>query len=116
MSDPNWRWIEHNFMSNDFRFEFVACVPVSWVERHFKILNLARLRGCLRAVRKAKREQALVIVTHGPTIAAWCGLFALLLGLRSQLLAHSFNFTKLPSKPKTILFRLGLKRADRLVT
>jgi glycosyltransferase involved in cell wall biosynthesis len=116
ISDPNWRWIERNLASEEFRFEFVGCLPENWVERHFKILNLARLRGCIQAVWKAKREQALVLVTHGPTLAAWCGLFGLLFGLRSRLLAHSFNFTHLPGKLKTIMFRLGLKRADRLVT
>jgi glycosyltransferase involved in cell wall biosynthesis len=116
ISDPNWRWIERNLASEEFRFEFVRCLPGNWVERHFKILNLARLRGCIQAVRRAKREQALVLVTHGPTLAAWCGVFCRLFGLRSRLMAHSFNFTRLPSKLKTIVFRLGLKRADRLVT
>jgi glycosyltransferase involved in cell wall biosynthesis len=116
ISDPNWRWIERNVASDGFRFEFVACIPANWVERHFKILNLARLRGCIQAVRVAKREQALVLVTHGPTLAAWCGVFGALFGLRARLLAHSFNFAHLPGKLKTIIFRLGLKRADRLVT
>jgi glycosyltransferase involved in cell wall biosynthesis len=116
ISDPNWRWIERNLASDKFRFEFVGCFPGNWFERNLKILNLARLRGCFKAVQIAKREKALVLVTHGPTLAAWCGIFGLSLGLRSRLLAHSFNFTSLPSKLKTILFRLGLKQADRLVT
>jgi glycosyltransferase involved in cell wall biosynthesis len=116
ISDPSWRWIEHNLESDEFRFEFVRCIPENWIEKNFKILNLARLRGCFQAVLIAKREKALVLVTHGPTLAAWCGVFGLIFGLKSRFLAHSFNFTRLPSKLKTIMFRLGLKRADRLVT
>src|ERR1700730_1220402 len=116
ITDPSWRWIERNLASDEFRFEFVGCNPGNWVERRFKILNLARLRGCFQAVRIAKREKALVLVTHCSTLAAWCGIFGLLFGLKSRLLAHSFNFTRLPSKLKATMFRLGLKRADRLVT
>jgi glycosyltransferase involved in cell wall biosynthesis len=116
ISDPKWRWIERNFASDEYRFEFVGCLPRNWVEKHFKVLNLARVRGCFQAVRKAKRGRALVLVTHGPTLAVWCGVFGRLFGLRSRLLAHSFNFTHLPNKLKTIMFRMGLKRADRFVT
>jgi glycosyltransferase involved in cell wall biosynthesis len=114
--DPQWRWIEGRLAREEAKFEFVSCHPANWVERHVKILNLARLRGCIQAVMKAKRERALILVTHGPTIAAWCGIFGSIFGMRSRLLAHSFNFTRLPSNKKTIMFRLGLKRADRLVT
>lgn len=116
VADPSWRWIERNFHGDTFRFEFVGCVPKNWIERTFKILNLARLRGCFQAVQIAKKKNAVVLVTHGPTLAAWCGIFGSLFGLKSRLLAHSFNFTQLPNKLKSIVFRLGLKRADHLVT
>jgi glycosyltransferase involved in cell wall biosynthesis len=116
ISDPNWRWIERSLSRDELRFEFVTCLPANWIERNFKLLNLARIRGCAQAVRTAKRGQALVLVTHGPTLAAWCGIFGALFRLKSRLLAHSFNFTRLPSKAKGTIFRLGLKQADRFVT
>jgi glycosyltransferase involved in cell wall biosynthesis len=115
-SDPNWRWIERSLSASEFRFKFISCAPQSWLEAHFKILNLSRLRGCFQAVREAHREQALLLVTHGPALAAWCGAFGFFYGLRSCLLAHSFNFTSLPGKLKTIMFKLCLRRADRIVT
>jgi glycosyltransferase involved in cell wall biosynthesis len=116
IADPNWRWIEGSLASDKFRFQFVRCVPRNWIERNFKLLNLARLRGCFEAVRIAKRQHALVLVTHGPTLAAWCGVFGSIFGLKTRLLAHSFNFTRLPSKLKIVMLKLGLRQADRLVT
>ena len=116
VANPNWRWIEGNFEGNDFSFQFVRCTPRNWLERNVKFINFARLRGCLDAVLLAKRQNALVLVTHGPTLAAWCGLFAWFFGLKACLLAHSFNFTDLPGKLKIIIFKFGLRRTNRLVT
>jgi glycosyltransferase involved in cell wall biosynthesis len=111
VSDPQWRWIEAQ-MPND-HFEFVACSPRNRLEQGFRFLNLARLRGCLDAVTLARKTKADVLVAHGPTLAAWCGLFGRLFGLRSRLMALSFNFVKLPSRWKTGLFAFGLRRVDR---
>jgi glycosyltransferase involved in cell wall biosynthesis len=111
VSDPQWRWIEAQ-MPNA-HFEFVTCSPRNRVEEGFRFLNLARLRGCLDAVMLARKTKADVLVAHGPTLAAWCGLFGRLFSLRSHLMALSFNFVKLPGRWKKGLFAFGLRRVDR---
>jgi glycosyltransferase involved in cell wall biosynthesis len=115
ISDPNWRWIADHFSEDDARFEFVDCSPRNWIERQFKFLNLARLRGSFEATRSAKRNNAAILVSHGPTLAAWCGIFSRLVFLRSALIAHSFNFVELPSPLKTLIFSMGFRRVDRFV-
>jgi glycosyltransferase involved in cell wall biosynthesis len=111
ISDPRWRWIERQMPGA--RLDFVGCFPKNRFEQYFFFLNLARVRGCLEAVRLAKKTNADVLVTHGPTLAAWCGLFGRLLGLKSRLFALSFNFVRLPSKLKTRVFAFGLRQVDR---
>jgi glycosyltransferase involved in cell wall biosynthesis len=96
------------------RFEIVRCVPRSAIERN-PYLNLARLRGSLEAVRLARRTAAKALVTHGPTLAAWCALLARLLGVRIPIVAHSFNFATLPSRAKRLVFAIALSRIDRFV-
>jgi len=113
--DPNWRWIADHFSEKDVRFQFVDCCPRNWVERQFKFLNLARLRGSFEAVLNAKRNDAAILVSHGPTLAAWSGIFARLVLLQSAIIAHSFNFVELPNSLKTRIFSIGLSRVDRFV-
>jgi glycosyltransferase involved in cell wall biosynthesis len=115
ISDPNWRWIADHFSEKDVRFEFIDCCPRNWIERQFTSLNLARLRGSLEAVLSAKRKNGAILVSHGPTLAAWCGIFARLIFLRSALIAHSFNFVELPNSLKTKIFSIGLSRVHRFV-
>jgi glycosyltransferase involved in cell wall biosynthesis len=114
IQDPSWRWLETSLADTDLRFEFVRCVPRSALERTTRF-NLARLRGSFEAVQVARRTGAKAVVVHGPTLAAWCGLFAHLLGLKIPIVAHSFNFTVLPSSVRRPVFALALSRIDRFV-
>src|ERR1700750_1782805 len=90
-TDAAWRWIEPYFSSTDVHFVFARCPPLRF-DQTFRVLNLRRLLGCLAAVRMARTSDARIIVTHGPTLAAWCAIFSRLLGLRVPIIAHSFNF------------------------
>ncbi len=114
IADLGWRWLEESFAGSSIRFEFVRCVPRNSLERITRF-NVARLRGAFEAVRMARRAGAQAIVAHGPTSAAWCGLFARMTGLRIPILAHSFNFTSLPSWPKRLVFKRSLSEIDRFV-
>ena len=70
--------------------------------------------GCWRAVRVARKTNASVIVTHGPTLAAWCCIFASILNSsKLAIFAHSFNFSKLPGSFKRWIFSLVLGRVER---
>jgi glycosyltransferase involved in cell wall biosynthesis len=70
--------------------------------------------GCWRAVRLARKINASVIVAHGPTLAAWCCIFASILSCRGvAIFAHSFNFTTLPGAFKKLIFSMVLGRTER---
>lgn len=114
IADTGWRWVEPEFSKSDVIFEFARC-PQRRVYKAFRLFNLARLLGCLEAVRIARRTRARAIVTHGPTLAAWCAIFAKLFRLRVPILAHSFNFTTLPGPLKRSVFRFALSSVERFV-
>jgi glycosyltransferase involved in cell wall biosynthesis len=112
--DPHWRWVEKNFDLSKIRFEFARCIPRRKLEQN-KWFNLARIRGCYTAIQLARKEKGQALVTHGPTLAVWCCIFALLAGLEIPILAHAFNFTALPNGLKRRLFSIALRRVDRFV-
>ena len=115
IADSKWRWIEGPLSESGIRFEFVRALPSNLIERQISLLNLARLRGSLRAVRLAREKKANAIVSHGPALAAWCAFFARLLGLKVPIIAHTFNFTELPSPFKRTVLGSMLSRVDRLI-
>src|SRR6516225_129004 len=97
IKDARWRWIEASLVDTGVRFEFVSCIARSAFGRSLqKLINLARVSGSFEAVRMAQRSGARALVAHGPALSAWCALFARLVGLKIPIVAHSFNFTKLP--------------------
>jgi glycosyltransferase involved in cell wall biosynthesis len=113
-SDPSWRWIEGPLAGRGLKFEFSRCQPRYSFEQNSRF-NLARLRGSWDAVRKARRSGAKALVAHGPTLAAWCALFARVLGVRSPIIAHSFNFSTLPTAAKRWIFSKALSRVELFV-
>ena len=114
-ADSKWRWIEGPLSDTGIRFEFVRAVPRNLFERGITSLNLPRLRASLEAVRLARKKKADAIVTHGPALAAWCGLFARILRLKIPIVAHSFNFTELPNATKRTVLGSMLSNVDRFV-
>lgn len=95
-------------------FRFCRCIPRYYFERNAP-LNVARIRGAFEAVRLASRTDAKVVVAHGPALAAWCALFARMLRVSAPIIAHSFNFTQLPSRAKRRVFSSALSRIERFV-
>lgn len=114
-ADLSWRWIEKPLSDTGIRFEFVRAVPRNTIERRVRLLNLARLRASLEAVRLAREKKAQVIVSIGPALAAWCALFARLFRVKVPVVAHSFNFTELPNAVKRRVFGRMLSNVDRFV-
>jgi glycosyltransferase involved in cell wall biosynthesis len=114
IADESWRWIESPLADTGLTFEFARCVPRHFFERRGP-LNLARVRGAWEAIRLARRSDAKVIVTHGPTLAAWCAIFARVLRVPVPIVAHSFNFTTLPTGAKRRVFTWALSTIGRFV-
>jgi glycosyltransferase involved in cell wall biosynthesis len=115
VADSSWRWIEGPLSDTGVRFEFVRALPRNLIERHISLLNLGRLRGAFEAVRLAREKKAHAIVSHGPALAAWCAFFARVLRLKIPIVAHTFNFTELPSAVKRPVLGLMLSNVDRLI-
>ena len=112
IDSATWRWVAPYFP--DLTWEFVACK--SRFGRGLQnFVNLGRLSAALKSVRLARRNKGAVLVTHGPTLAAWCALFARLLGVDVPILAHSFNFVALPGRLKLVVFRFALARVRHFV-
>jgi glycosyltransferase involved in cell wall biosynthesis len=95
-------------------FRFCRCIPRYSFERRAP-LNVARIRGAFEAVRLARDTHAEVVVAHGPALAAWCALFAQMFRVSTPIIAHSFNFTRLPSRTKRRVFSSAFPRIDRFV-
>jgi glycosyltransferase involved in cell wall biosynthesis len=112
--DPEWRWLEANLNAAKISFEFTKLVDHGFLRKMFPV-NIARLHASLEAVKLARRTGAKAVVAHGPTLAAWCAIFAQMLDLRIPILAHSFNFTTLPSLMKRYVFSFAFSRIDRFV-
>lgn len=115
IADPSWRWIEGPLSDAGIRFEFVRALPRNVIERRISFLNLARMRGGFEAVRLAREQKADAIVAHGPALAAWCAFFARIFRLKIPIVAHTFNFTELPSAVKRPVLGLMLSNVDRLI-
>jgi glycosyltransferase involved in cell wall biosynthesis len=115
IADSRWRWIEGPLADTGIRFEFVRALPRNLIERRISLLNLARLRGSFEAVRLAREKKAHAIVSHGPALAAWCALFARVFRLKIPIVAHTFNFTELPSAFKRPVLGWMLSNVDRLI-
>lgn len=114
IEDPRWRWIEKSLDNAGLTFEITRCtVKFNWAKR--SPLNLSRIRGAFRAVRLARRGHAKVLVAQGPTLAAWCSIFARITGLKTPIVAHSFNFTALPPSIKRRVFTYAFSTIDRFV-
>ncbi|MHB8887112.1 MAG: glycosyltransferase family 4 protein [Methylovirgula sp.] len=114
IADPDWRWIESNLGDCGVTFEFVHSSPED-AHKKVRFLNFTRLRGSFEAISLAKRRGAKAVVAHGATWAAWCGVFARMLGLKVEILGHSFNFTVLPTGIKRAVFTLALSKINRFV-
>jgi glycosyltransferase involved in cell wall biosynthesis len=115
IADSSWRWIEGPLSDSGIRFEFVRALPSNVIERRISLVNLARLRGSFEAVRLAREKKAHAIVSHGPALAAWCAFFARVLRLKIPIIAHTFNFTELPSAVKRPVLGLMLSTVNRLI-
>jgi glycosyltransferase involved in cell wall biosynthesis len=114
-ADPKWRWLEDALSDDGIRLELIRAVPRNLIERHVRFLNLARLRSSFEAVWLARAKKADAIVTHGPALAAWSGLFARLLRVNIPIVAHTFNFTELPRGIRRSLFGWMFAKIDRFV-
>ncbi len=110
-----FRWIADR---TDPRIEW-QCLSTVQLPRLNRLQKpyLARYLTALRAVWRARRGQADLLVTHGTLMAAWVGLFKRLLGVRTPHLAWGFTLPHWErwGWPRRLVVRLGVRNVDRFV-
>jgi hypothetical protein len=68
----------------------------------------------MRAVLYAKRHNARLLVTIGPRLSFWCGLFCRLFRTTVDHYAFAFNFAELPTGWKRKIFGFGFRQLKSL--
>ncbi len=114
----DWRWLEPQVSS--VRWEFALSGEKSWLEKRVPRPNLTNIRVGLKAALRARALGADVVVTHDPRVAFWVSAMTRLVGARTRLLAHTFNFTRLPHTllppaMARVVFAAAFARVDRFV-
>jgi glycosyltransferase involved in cell wall biosynthesis len=83
-------------------------------QRFLKRPNLNTAIEGLRAVLYARKHHARLLVTIGPRLSFWCGLFCRLLRIKVDHYAFAFNFADLPGGWKRKLFGFGFRQLKSL--
>jgi glycosyltransferase involved in cell wall biosynthesis len=100
----DWQWFSDRLEGGEqIQWYFFQDKPRNYLEKKIHEPNLAMIRASWQAVRAAKRIEADLLITHDPRVSFWCALFANLLGLKAEHIAHSFNF---PDLPRGLKYRL----------
>jgi len=112
---PAWNWIGGRFPEDPFRWLSFTGRPSSAFEEKLRRPKLSRYRACWEAALAAKRERAVLVVSHTPLVSAWTNLFCRALGVKAPHLAFSFTFSKLPTGLRRRFIVDSLKGIDRFV-
>ncbi|KAM3114181.1 glycosyltransferase family 4 protein [Phormidesmis sp. 146-33] len=94
--EENWRWFSEEFDRQQFRWTFFNDRPQGAIETAIRRPNLSMIRACWQAVVYVKKHQVQLLVTHDPRVSFWCAVFVSLLQVKTDHIAHSFNFPALP--------------------
>jgi glycosyltransferase involved in cell wall biosynthesis len=94
--EENWRWFSEEFDRKQFHWTFFNDRPKGAIESAIRRPNLSMIRACWQAVAYVKRHQVQLLVTHDPRVSFWCAVFVSLLKVKTDHIAHSFNFPALP--------------------
>lgn len=107
--------MDHRTPPEQFKWHSFTERPASKVERLVKRPNIARYRAVRQGMSMARSENAAVLVTHGPRLAAAAGTVYKSLGLKIPHLAMAFTMTDLPGKFGRRYITRGIKQVDRFV-
>lgn len=115
----DWRWLDGR-LDASVDWHHTLSGERTWLERTLPRPNLTNIRVGLKAALEARRLKADVVVTHEPRLAFWASTMSWLVGGESRLLAHTFNFTRLPHRlvPRRVaraIYAVAFARVDRFV-
>lgn len=111
----DWDWLGPCFPEGEFSWRSYSEHPRSTLERRVQRPRLSRYRAVCRGLWDARRENAAVLVTHGPRIAAAAGTLYQSMGLKMPHLAMAFTMTGLPGRAGRRYIARAVSRVDRFV-
>ena len=114
-ADPAWNWIGGRFEGDPFRWISFSGQPSSALEKRIQTPRISRYRACWEAARTAKRERAVLVVSHTPLVSVWTEVFCRAMGVKAPHLAFSFTFSKLPTGLRRRFIVDSVKGIDRFV-
>ncbi|MEM1265684.1 MAG: glycosyltransferase family 4 protein [Pseudomonadota bacterium] len=113
--EPSWSWLSHRTPPDRFYWKSYSERPQSAVERLITRPQLSRYRAVFSGVAAARRENAVLIVTHGPQLAAATRALCRTTGLRIPHLAVAFTMTRLPGPMGRAYMTRAIRGIDRFV-
>jgi glycosyltransferase involved in cell wall biosynthesis len=110
----NWHSLIEEMGGTGVRWKYFSDAKRRSWQRFLKRPNFSTAIEGMRAVLYAKRHNARLLVTFGPRLSFWCGLFCRLLRIRVDHYAFSFNFAELPTGWKKKAFSFGFRQLKSL--
>ena len=105
----DWVFLKDKINDDSIIWYFYNAIPKNYLENLVRKPRISRFRAAFCAVLQAKKVNTKLIISHGPNVTLLTALFCWLLNVKSQHLAFSFTFTKLPTGFRRFLMRLALK-------
>lgn len=109
-----WHWIIEETAAPDVRWKYFSDAHRHFWQRYLRRPNFNTLIAGMRAVLYAKRNNARLLVTIGPRLGFWCGLFSWVFGSKVDHFSFSFNFAELPKGWKRKIFSFGFRQLTGL--
>ena len=110
----DWHWIIEETAAADVRWKYFSDAHRHFWQRYLRRPNVNTLIAGMRAALYAKRNHARLLITIGPRLGFWCGLFSWVLGSKVDHFSFSFNFAELPKGWKRKIFSFGFRQLTGL--
>jgi len=112
--EENWRWFEDQLAPGELEWRFFYTRPRGWLGR-LKKPRAGRYIEASRVAWHAARQQADLVVSHGPLLAWWYEEAARFTRAEAAHLAFAFNLVSLPRGPRAKAMRRAFRNIDRFV-
>jgi glycosyltransferase involved in cell wall biosynthesis len=110
----DWRSLLEEVGSKDVRWTYFSDQKQYFWQRILKRPNFSTPIAAFRAVMYANRQNASLLVTIGPRLSFWCGLFCRLFRINIDHFSFAFNFSDLPTGWKKRVFSFGFQQLKSL--
>jgi len=108
----DWTWMIQELTAPDVRWIFMSdLADRPWKRRLRRAAFIKPISGFLTAL-TARREKAALLITMDPRLSFWAEFWCILLFVKVEHMAFSFNFDELPKGWKRLLFGFAFKRID----